>query len=326
MVRLAAGLAAVRGEPDTERGILLDAAIAAMSGRVRVYEDQSRTAEEVIADLLDAALATEDGDRASLSPPPPPPSPGQIPGRRPPGPISAPEAQGESRGGGPADAQPRAARGSHIKRSRRSRHRSAASTTMRSPMRCDATQTARSRCSRTWPWRRIRPCARTRGGWPAGCCRRSDGSDSRAGAAPGASSPGPGDADGDIDIERTLERNGGMPPRRAGQLVPGSSRPPPRRLPAGGSQRLDVGSRGRARRRSGGGGRPGGVRPPALRGDCVRHRDHGPARPARRGALRAGHRRPAVAQGPWHDGSRAGAAGRGRRSSSTCHPAAAPRS
>ena len=70
MVRLAHGLAAVRDEPQTERGIMLDAAIAAMSGRVRVHEDQSRTSEEVIAELLDAALATEDGDRASLPPPP----------------------------------------------------------------------------------------------------------------------------------------------------------------------------------------------------------------------------------------------------------------
>jgi MoxR-like ATPase len=90
MVRLAHGLAAVRDEPQTERGIMLDAAIAAMSGRVRVHEDQSRTSEEVIAELLDAALATEDGDRAAL-PPPPRTSPDPAP----PGPISAPEARSQ---------------------------------------------------------------------------------------------------------------------------------------------------------------------------------------------------------------------------------------
>ena len=90
MVRLAHGLAAVRDEPQTERGIMLDAAIAAMSGRVRVHEDQSRTSEEVIAELLDAALATEDGDRASLSPPP-----RTSPDPAPPGPISAPEARSQ---------------------------------------------------------------------------------------------------------------------------------------------------------------------------------------------------------------------------------------
>jgi Mg-chelatase subunit ChlD len=68
---------------------MLDAAIAAMSGRVRVHEDQGRTAEEVIAELLDAALATEDGSRASL--------PGSRSGapaeRRPPGPLSSAESR-----------------------------------------------------------------------------------------------------------------------------------------------------------------------------------------------------------------------------------------
>ena len=66
MVRLASGLATVRGAAaEAGREILLDAAIAAMSGRIRVHEDQARTAEEVIAELLDAALASEDHDRAS---------------------------------------------------------------------------------------------------------------------------------------------------------------------------------------------------------------------------------------------------------------------
>ena len=36
-----------------------------MSGRVRVHEDQDRTAEEVIAELLDAALLPEADDRAT---------------------------------------------------------------------------------------------------------------------------------------------------------------------------------------------------------------------------------------------------------------------
>jgi hypothetical protein len=72
MVRLATGLAETR--KDRGRTTLLDAAIAALSGRVRVHEDQDRTAEEVITELLDAALAkpADADDRAS--PPPPPPS------------------------------------------------------------------------------------------------------------------------------------------------------------------------------------------------------------------------------------------------------------
>jgi MoxR-like ATPase len=57
MVRLARGLARLRGEESPGRDVLLDAAVAALSGRVRVHEDQDRTVEEVIAELLDRALS-----------------------------------------------------------------------------------------------------------------------------------------------------------------------------------------------------------------------------------------------------------------------------
>jgi magnesium chelatase subunit D len=93
MVRLASGLATVRGQPVTERAILLDAAIAAMSGRLRVHEDQGRSAEEVIAELLDAALAPEDGDRATL-PKDRRPRPA-FPAPPPPGPLSTPETRSQ---------------------------------------------------------------------------------------------------------------------------------------------------------------------------------------------------------------------------------------
>jgi MoxR-like ATPase len=56
-VRLARGLVRVRGGTALDRDGLLDAAVAALSGRIRVHEDQDRTAEEVIAELLDKALA-----------------------------------------------------------------------------------------------------------------------------------------------------------------------------------------------------------------------------------------------------------------------------
>jgi MoxR-like ATPase len=64
MVRLARGLARLRGEDPLGRAGLLDAAIAAFSGRVRVHEDQDRTVEEVIAELLDGALS-QDSEPAS---------------------------------------------------------------------------------------------------------------------------------------------------------------------------------------------------------------------------------------------------------------------
>jgi MoxR-like ATPase len=56
MVRLARGLSRLRGRNPLDRQELLDAAVAALSGRVRVHEDQDRTVEEVIAELLDRAL------------------------------------------------------------------------------------------------------------------------------------------------------------------------------------------------------------------------------------------------------------------------------
>ncbi len=70
-VRLARGLARIRDEDPIGRDGLLDAAIAALSGRVRVHEDQDRTVEEVIAELLDRALSPDPepaAGRASVSP------------------------------------------------------------------------------------------------------------------------------------------------------------------------------------------------------------------------------------------------------------------
>ena len=57
MVRLARGLQRLRGTGELDRAGLLDAAVAALSGRIRVHEDQDRSAEEVIAELLEQALA-----------------------------------------------------------------------------------------------------------------------------------------------------------------------------------------------------------------------------------------------------------------------------
>jgi len=65
MVRLAGELAEIRGADRSERTVLLDAGLAAMSGRIQVHEDQERTVEEVIAELLDSALATAGARRAS---------------------------------------------------------------------------------------------------------------------------------------------------------------------------------------------------------------------------------------------------------------------
>jgi len=76
MVRLARGLERLRGTGELGRGDLLDAAVAALSGRIRVHEDQDRSAEEVIAELLEQALAAP--------PEPAPERPGGQPTGRPP--------------------------------------------------------------------------------------------------------------------------------------------------------------------------------------------------------------------------------------------------
>jgi MoxR-like ATPase len=79
MVRLARGLSRLRGRDPLDREGLLDAAIAALSGRVRIHEDQDRTVEEVIAELLDRTLgqAPESAPgRAGAPPAGPPPGVG----------------------------------------------------------------------------------------------------------------------------------------------------------------------------------------------------------------------------------------------------------
>jgi MoxR-like ATPase len=76
MVRLAHGLARLREQEPLDRDGLLDAAVAALSGRARVHEDQERTVEEVIAELLDRALAPDPAPasgRPSARPAGPPP-------------------------------------------------------------------------------------------------------------------------------------------------------------------------------------------------------------------------------------------------------------
>ena len=76
MVRLARGLQRLRGTGELDRAGLLDAAVAALSGRIRVHEDQDRSAEEVIAELLEQAL--------SAPPEPAPERPGAPPAGLPP--------------------------------------------------------------------------------------------------------------------------------------------------------------------------------------------------------------------------------------------------
>jgi magnesium chelatase subunit D len=219
MVRLASGLATVRAEPPTDRDILLDAAIAAMSGRVRVHEDQARTAEEVIAQLLDVALASEDRDRASL-PPAEPTQPVQITSRdqTTPGPLTGPDARSQiddaarqtlSRDRLTAEHESFTTVSRHVGQidpdafADAMRHDADAAVALLADMAVATDPSLRAEARRLA--RRLLP--------PLGRV----GTPQRRGTRRLVARSGV--TDGDLDIERTLESSNGMRPREAGQLV-----------------------------------------------------------------------------------------------------------
>jgi MoxR-like ATPase len=74
MVHIARGLCGLRGEERAGRDTLLDAALAAFSGRIRLEEGVDRTPEEVVTEILDRLLAAEavaeDGDEEPSGAPP----------------------------------------------------------------------------------------------------------------------------------------------------------------------------------------------------------------------------------------------------------------
>ncbi len=83
MVHIARGLCGLRGEERAGRETLLDAALAAFSGRIRLEEGVDRTPEEVVTEILDRLLAAEaaagEGDEEPSGAPPPRPGHGPTP-------------------------------------------------------------------------------------------------------------------------------------------------------------------------------------------------------------------------------------------------------
>ncbi|MDP9433669.1 MAG: MoxR family ATPase, partial [Actinomycetota bacterium] len=65
LVLVAGTLAALRGRSDTDPGVTLDAALTALSGRLRLHEGSSRTAEDVVRELWAQGL----GPREDAEPP-----------------------------------------------------------------------------------------------------------------------------------------------------------------------------------------------------------------------------------------------------------------
>ncbi len=80
MVQVAHGLARLRAEVVPGRASLLDAALAALSGRIRLEDGCERTPEAIISELLDQLLAKREADPDPSATPPPPP-PGGAPAR-----------------------------------------------------------------------------------------------------------------------------------------------------------------------------------------------------------------------------------------------------
>lgn len=83
MVQVATGLAALRREAAPARATLLDAALAALSGRIRLEDGCERTPEAIISELLDQLLQEQEREagpgEVQDQPPggaPPPPAPG----------------------------------------------------------------------------------------------------------------------------------------------------------------------------------------------------------------------------------------------------------
>jgi MoxR-like ATPase len=59
---VAARLAALRGKSPSDRHVGLDAALVALSGRVRVREGCARTSEDVIQELWYSVFGAPDGE------------------------------------------------------------------------------------------------------------------------------------------------------------------------------------------------------------------------------------------------------------------------
>lgn len=82
LVETAAGLARLRGRGPTDPEAGLDAALMALTGRIRPFEGADRTAEEIVAEIWEAVLASERSGRTESTGPEPAPTTGkaQAPG------------------------------------------------------------------------------------------------------------------------------------------------------------------------------------------------------------------------------------------------------
>ena len=98
LVETAAGLTRLRGRGSTDPEAGLDAALMALTGRIRPFEGADRTAEEIVAEIWEAVLASERSGRTESTGPEPAPTTGKA---------QAPDgATGRPEPGGPQPAAP----------------------------------------------------------------------------------------------------------------------------------------------------------------------------------------------------------------------------
>lgn len=79
LVETAAGLARLRGRDLTDSEAGLDAALMALTGRIRLFEGADRTPEEIVAEIWEAVLAAERSGRTESTTLEPAPTTGKAP-------------------------------------------------------------------------------------------------------------------------------------------------------------------------------------------------------------------------------------------------------
>lgn len=218
LVHLARGLAVLRGEASVRaerlpgRATLLDAALAALSGRVRLEDGSARSVEAILTELLDRLLAEP-------REPPNPPDPAARPARGGRGRVlEGSEAAAALREGARRTASRAELAAAHPELAEispavgRLDHAAVDDLVARDPDRALALVAALA--GATDP--ELRAQARR---VAARVFLRAARSGARRRRGVGRLGPEPGRDEGDLDLERTLERAGGRRPRDVGELV-----------------------------------------------------------------------------------------------------------
>ena len=246
LVRLGRGCAELRGEAEPAPGdaTFADAAVAALSGRLRLDEGCERTPEEIVLELIERLELAEAAPRSRRREKPRRPRRAAGRGRSLSGAAARDVVRDRGRQTLPRDQLER--RHAQLEQvspaGRPARRGGVPRAAARGPRRRDR---AARRPRRRPP---TRSCAPRPAGSPRGCSCAPAGSAASTRRGYRRLSPGRAGGEGDLDLDLTFEVAGGRPAarRRAGR--PPLGRAAARAVPARRPQRLDGGPRGRAGR------------------------------------------------------------------------------